>query len=85
MVASRVELYTRRGCHLCEEAKDALLRLRDELPFALIEIDVDSDPALQQDYGLLVPVILVDGRRISELRLELPALAELRRCLEGVR
>ena len=48
-------------------------------------IDVDSDPALQQDYGMLVPVIVVDGRRISELRLELPALTELRRCLEGVR
>ncbi len=85
MVAPRVELYTRRGCHLCDEAKADLLRLRDELPFALIEIDVDSDPALQQDYGMLVPVIVVDGRRISELRLELPALTELRRCLEGVR
>lgn len=85
MVAPRVELYTRRGCHLCDEAKADLLRLRDELPFALIELDVDSDPALQQDYGMLVPVLVVDGRRLSELRLELPALAELRRCLEGVR
>lgn len=85
MVAPRVELYTRRGCHLCDEAKAALVHLRAERPFALKETDVDSDYALQQAYGLLVPVVVVDGRRISELRLSPAALAELRRCLEGVR
>lgn len=85
MVAPRVELFTRRGCHLCDEAKAELLALRATLPFTLAEIDVDTDPALQQAYGLLVPVIAVDGRRISELRLEAAARAELRRCLQGVR
>jgi glutaredoxin len=85
MVAIRVELYTRRGCHLCDDAKAALLSLRAEQPFTLVETDVDSNYALQQAYGLLVPVIVVDGQRISELRFEEPARAALRRCLEGVR
>ncbi len=85
MVAIRVELYTRRGCHLCDEAKAELHSLRAELPFTLVETDVDSDYALQQAYGLLVPVVVVDGRRISELRFAAPARAALRRCLEGVR
>ena len=85
MVAIRVELYTRRGCHLCDDAKAALLSLRAERPFELMETDVDSDYALQQAYALLVPVVVVDGRRISELRLDEPARLALRRCLEGVR
>ena len=85
MAAIRVELYTRRGCHLCDEAKAVLLHLRAELPFALVETDVDSDFALQQAYGLLVPVIVVNGRRVSEGRVDETAHASLRRCLEGVR
>ena len=57
--------------------------LRRASCFALIELDVDSDPALQHDYGMLVPVIVV-GRRINELRWAARS-GRLRRCLEGVR
>lgn len=85
MVAIRVELYTRRGCHLCDDAKAVLLSLRAELPFALVETDVDSNYALQQAYGLRVPVVVVDGRCVCELRIDEPARAALRRSLEGVR
>ena len=85
MAAIRVELYTRRGCHLCDDAKAVLLDLRAERPFALVETDVDSDYALQQAYGLLVPVIVVNGQRVSELRVDEKARAALHRCLEGVR
>lgn len=85
MVAIRVELYTRRGCHLCDDAKAALLSLRAEHPFELLETDVDSNFALREAYGLLVPVVVVDGQRISELRIDEPAHAALRRRLEGVR
>jgi glutaredoxin len=85
MVAIRVELFTRRGCHLCDDAKAVLLSLRAERPFELVETDVDANYALQQAYGLLVPVIVVDGRRVSELRVDEAARTALRRCLEGVR
>ena len=85
MAAIRVELYTRRGCHLCDDAKAMLVGLRSERPFDLVETDVDTSYVLQQAYGLLVPVIVVDGRRVSELRSNEETRTALRRCLEGVR
>jgi glutaredoxin len=85
MGQARVELFTRLGCHLCEQAKAVLTELRAELPFSLLETDVDSNFALQQAYGLRVPVVVVDGRCISELRIDEAARASLRRLLEGVR
>jgi len=53
-----VVLYTRAGCHLCEDAKALLLRHG----LAPREVDIDDDPALASRYGLCVPVIEIDGR-----------------------
>lgn len=66
----RVDLFGRRGCHLCDEAKAALARIGAELPHRVVVTDVDTDFALRERYGLLVPVVLVDGERASELRLD---------------
>lgn len=66
----RVDLFGRRGCHLCDEAKAALARIGTELPHRVVVTDVDTDFALRERYGLLVPVVLVDGARASELRLD---------------
>jgi glutaredoxin len=85
MGVPRVQLFTRSGCHLCEQAKAVLDELRVDTPFTLVETDVDSSYALQQAYGLRVPVILVDGRNVSELRIDAAARAALRSSLEGVR
>jgi glutaredoxin len=57
-----VVMYTRRGCHLCEEAWQQLCRARQRHGFRLREVDVDGDPALVERYGLEVPVVTVDGR-----------------------
>jgi len=65
-----VELVTRRGCHLCEEAL-ALLRELGQEPR---QRDVDADPELFRLYDFRVPVVLVDGRVIGEGRLDRPAL-----------
>jgi glutaredoxin len=67
---AEVTLYTRRGCHLCDDAKAALERVRHDHPFDLAIVDVDSDPALAARYGLEVPVILVDGRKHAKYRLD---------------
>ena len=58
-----VILYTRRECHLCEEAKAAILQAISSgpLPVRLMEIDVDSDPLLVKRFSDDVPVIFVDG------------------------
>jgi len=82
MVPLRVELFTRRGCHLCDDAKAELQQLARGLTFQLVETDVDQDFALQQAYGTLVPVVTVNGQRASVLRLNIGAV---RAALEGAR
>lgn len=56
-----VILYTKPGCHLCDEAKEAIRRAgRPEL-YTFEEINILSDPDLQRRYGHDIPVVLVDG------------------------
>jgi glutaredoxin len=57
----RVVMYTREGCHLCDQARDTLLRYGDYLP-PLEEVDVDGDPELRTAYGECVPVVEIDGK-----------------------
>lgn len=52
-----VTLYTRKDCHLCEQAGQDLRALQEEYAFRLISVDIDSDAALQQAYALEVPVV----------------------------
>ncbi|MCP9790858.1 glutaredoxin family protein [Vulcanococcus limneticus Candia 3F8] len=62
MAAPTLLLYTRLGCCLCEGLQERLLTL--DPPPVLEVLDVDTDPALQQRYGLEVPVLalkLADG------------------------
>jgi len=54
-----VTLYTRKDCHLCEQAKADLESLQATIPHRLVEIDIDSDPALQKKYLLEIPVVEV--------------------------
>jgi hypothetical protein len=57
-----VVMYTRQGCHLCEDAWALLARLRRRYRFTLTAVDVDADPALAAEHGECVPVVAVDGR-----------------------
>ena len=57
-----VVMYTRRGCHLCEEAWDFLQAERRRRRFALSAVDVDGDPELVKAHGECVPVVAVNGR-----------------------
>lgn len=54
-----VTLYTRKDCHLCEQAREDLDALREQYPHRLVEVDIDSDPALQRAYLLEIPVVEV--------------------------
>ncbi|ULH15598.1 glutaredoxin family protein [Deinococcus sp. KNUC1210] len=51
-------LYSRQGCHLCEDAENAL----KSLGWAFTRCDVDADPLLKATYGFDVPVLAVAGR-----------------------
>lgn len=54
----KIVLYTRAGCHLCEDAL-ALLRAHKQTPKV---IDIDTHPELWAEYHECVPVVLVDGK-----------------------
>jgi hypothetical protein len=71
-------LYVGRDCHLCEIARAELARLREELGFALDEVDITGDPALERRYREWLPVLELDGERLSVYRVEAD---ELRRVL----
>jgi len=58
---ARVTLYTRPGCHLCEEAKRAMLAARCAREYTLEEINIDLDPDLARRYGWDIPVVLING------------------------
>ena len=71
-------LYTRRECHLCEEAKAQLRALFPALPVE--EVDVDADPALAARHGEEVPVGFLGAEKVFKYRLD---PARLRRLLAG--
>jgi len=55
----RVVLFTTTSCPRCDEVRSKLEELQQEIPHELVEIDVDSDPLLQREYGSSVPVVQV--------------------------
>jgi glutaredoxin len=72
----RVVLYTRPGCHLCDEARATLARVRVQLPFALEERDIERDPELHRAYLERIPVVTIDGEEAFELELPEAAVRE---------
>jgi glutaredoxin len=66
-----VVVYSRPGCHLCEEAIDALVTLHQEgYRFQLHEVDIESDELLLRRHLERIPVVEIDGREVSELILD---------------
>jgi glutaredoxin len=57
----QVTLYTRVGCHLCEDAEAVLRAARSESAFGLRVVDIDGDAELARRYGVRVPVVAIDG------------------------
>ncbi len=70
-----VVVYSRPGCHLCEEALEQIVALHDEgYRFALHEVDIESNDLLLHRYLERIPVVEVDGVEVSELILDRAAL-----------
>src|ERR1700674_1009554 len=66
-----VTLYTRPGCHLCDEAKAAIAPLLREFGAALREINIDDDPVLKERYDWDIPVIFIGQRKAAKHRVDL--------------
>ena len=66
---TRLTLYSRPGCHLCEEMKAVVARAGAVAAFTLDEIDISDDADLEARYGLEIPVLEVDGRKVAKYRI----------------
>jgi glutaredoxin len=60
--AIHVVLYTREGCHLCDDAKALLTKHQARFRLKITEVDIDRDATLQARYGDWVPVIVIQDR-----------------------
>jgi glutaredoxin len=70
-----VVVYSRPGCHLCEEAVAEIASMHAEgYRFELREIDIESEETLLRRMLERIPVVEVDGEEVSELRLDADAL-----------
>jgi len=76
----QVTLYTRPGCHLCDEAKSAIAPLLQEFSAELREVNIDANPVLKERYGWDIPVFFIGQRKAAKHRVD---LEQFRRQLEG--
>lgn len=73
---AQLSLYVRPGCHLCEEALEALDGLRARHAFALRTVDIEADDVLHRDYLERIPVLALDGEELSDFEVDVPDLAQ---------
>jgi glutaredoxin len=59
----QIDIYSRPGCHLCDEAKDIIDRVRKRHAFAVRVINIEEDPALESAYGTEIPVVFINGSK----------------------
>ena len=69
----KILLYSRRGCHLCEQAEDLLAAMGLEVE----TVDIDADESTRAAFGLRVPVLEIDGTAVMEGRFDETAVAAL--------
>ena len=74
-----VTLYSRPGCHLCEEAKAAIAPLLREFGAILREVNIDEDAILKERYGWDIPVIFIGPHKAAKHRVD---LAQFRKQLK---
>ena len=73
-------LYSRPGCHLCDEMKETVQRVArafTRAPVSIVVVDISDDPALEAQYGLEIPVLLVEGKKAAKIRIAEDALARI--------
>ncbi len=76
----KLTLYSRPGCHLCDDMKAIVEWVARSVPLVLEDIDISTDVQLEQRYGLEIPVLLVDGKKAAKYRI---SEKELRRILQA--
>ena len=77
----RLTIYSKPGCHLCDEMKSTVRRVLSTRPAeptpSFDEIDISGDPVLIEQYGLEIPVLLIDGKKAAKYRVSEQELTQM--------
>jgi glutaredoxin len=65
-----IDIYSRPACHLCDEAKEVIERVRGRFPFAVRVVNIEEDPALEKAYGTEIPVVFINGNKAFKYRVD---------------
>ncbi len=65
-----IEIYSRPGCHLCDDAKEVIERVRGRYSFGFRIINIEDDPALETAYGTEIPVVFINGNQAFKYRVD---------------
>jgi glutaredoxin len=66
----RIDIYSRPGCHLCDDAKAVIEQFRSEYPMNLKTINVEDKPEYENRYGNDIPVVMINGHEAFRHRVE---------------
>ena len=77
---TRLTLLTREGCHLCDRMKAVIATVGERRPLSLSVVDISSDRRLEEQFGLEIPVLMLDDRVIARYRI---SVTDLLMRLEG--
>jgi glutaredoxin len=73
----QLTLYSKPGCHLCDEMKHVIDAVSARVPLRLEIVDISADADLIERYGLEIPVLLIDGKKAAKYRLTAAELERL--------
>jgi glutaredoxin len=82
----RVTIYSRPGCHLCDEMKSVVHRVTeraDDIDIAVDVIDISTDRELVDRYGLEIPVLEIDGKKVAKYRVSEQELTRMVKARRG--
>ena len=69
-MSARVVLYTRPGCHLCDDARAVVERVCSATGETFAEVDISGDAELEKRFGTEIPVTFVDGEQHDFFRVD---------------
>ena len=80
-----ITIYSRAGCHLCDEMKALVERLARTLtpPPAIEIVDISTDPDLEARYGLEIPVLMINGTKTAKYRVSEEELSRMLNARQG--
>ncbi len=66
----KIIFYTKYGCHLCDEMKEVLKKVRSEIKFDLEEVNIENDNELFEKYKVKIPLLMINGKIFAKYRID---------------